>query len=446
MLKKNQTLTVVIESMGCNMEGVAKLNGFVIFVPFTIIGEKVEIKILKVQKDFAYGKLLKVIQASKYRVQPLCPYFSKCGGCDCQHIDYKYACKLKADMVKNTLEHICKCSFNVNETVASINNYFYRNKVAFPVSPTTRTIGMFAPNSHRIIEIENCFIQEKWVKNLIEVINDYIKQSNIEIYDEQTHLGLLKYVVARSNGKDVLVTMVVNGNDIKDKNLLINQLEKKFKDFGVNLNINTQKNNVILSEKFKHIYGISDLSFKEFGIKYTVNNASFLQVNNYIKNEIYSAVMKEISNSENVIDGYSGAGLMTAMLSTRAKHVYGVEVVKQAVDSANELIKNNNIKNVTNICGKCEVEIPKLISKLTNATIVLDPPRKGCDLKVIEAISVAKPNKIIYVSCAPNTLARDIKNLMELSGGVYKVKNITPFDMFPQTKHIETMCVLERID
>ena len=443
MLKKNDVIKTTIVSMGCNMEGIARHDGFVIFVPFAILGEEVEIKILKVQKDYAYAKLLNVLSPSTYRTQPLCPYFTKCGGCDCQHIDYAYACELKRDMVKSTLEHICKCPIIVNNTVSSDNSYFYRNKVAFPVSPCSRKIGMYAPNSHRIVEIDNCLIQNKWVKELINCVNEYIEKSGVSVYDETTEKGTLRHVVARGNDDGVLVTLVINGNGLKNTKPLIDLLQSKFENFGLNLNINTKKSNAILTDKFVNICGLKELKFDEFGVKYAVGNGSFLQVNNYIKKAIYNAVLTNIERDEIVIEGYSGAGLMTAMLASKAKHVYGVEIVEEAVKSADELMKKNDIKNVTNICGKCEEEIPKLIGKIEKSIVVLDPPRKGCDLKVIEALAKAKPSKIIYVSCAPNTLGRDIKNLTELSCGAYEIESITPFDMFPQTKHVETLAVLK---
>ena len=265
----------------------------------------------------------------------------------------------------------------------------------------------------------------------------------MSVYDETTEKGTLRHVVARGNDDGVLVTLVINGNGLKNTKPLIDLLQSKFENFGLNLNINTKKSNAILTDKFVNIYGLKELKFDEFGVRYAVGNGSFLQVNNYIKKAIYNAVLTNIEPDEIVIEGYSGAGLMTAMLASKAKHVYGVEIVEEAVKSADELMKKNDIKNVTNICGKCEEEIPKLIGKIEKSIVVLDPPRKGCDLKVIEALAKAKPSKIIYVSCAPNTLGRDIKNLTELSCGAYEIENITPFDMFPQTKHVETLAVLK---
>ncbi len=445
MITKNDEIIVDIIDMGCNMEGIAKHEGLTLFVPFAILGERVKVKVLKVLKDYAFTKVIEIVAPSKTRLNPLCPYFSKCGGCDCQHINYEDACEFKRDMVKSTIEHIYKCPVVVNNTVKSDKEYYYRNKIALPISPLTKRVGMFAPASHRIVEISDCIIQQKWVRQLIEIVNRFIQENNISVYDETSNTGLLRHVVARGGIGQILVTMVVNGEELPSSKKLFLELKNAFGKCGLNININKGKTNGILSNKFINLHGLKELTFNDFGIEYTISNGSFYQVNDFIKNAIYSRVLESLHSSDIVVDAYSGAGLMTAMLSKKAGKVYGVEVVAEAVDKANELLNKNNIKNVINICGKCEEVLPKLISQLKgDVTLVLDPPRKGCDIKVVEAIAQAMPNKIIYVSCAPNTLARDIKNLMELSNNAYEIESITPFDMFPQTKHVETLVVLNK--
>ncbi len=447
MIKKNDEIIETIVDMGCSMEGIAKHEGLTIFVPFAIVGEKVKIKVLKVLKDYAFGKLIEVITPSPKRVQAPCPYFTKCGGCDCQHISYDSACNFKQNMVKNTFVHIYKCPIVVNKIIKSDREYFYRNKVALPFSTATKKVGMYAPASHRVVEIDNCLIQQRWVKRLIDVVNEFVAQNDISIYDEVKNTGLLRYVVARGGEDEILVTMVINGNTLPKANLLAKKLQNTFCKVGLNININKGKTNTILTNNFVHISGLKELKFKDFGLEYGISNGSFLQVNNYIKNAIYTSVLDNLHSTDIVLDAYSGAGLMTAMLATKAKHVYGIEVVAEAVEKSNQLLLKNNIKNVTNICGKCEEVLPKLIADIQgDITLVLDPPRKGCDIKVINAIAKAQPEKIIYVSCAVNTLARDVKKLMELTNNAYKIASITPFDMFPQTKHVETLLVLEKIN
>ncbi|HBB44644.1 MAG TPA: 23S rRNA (uracil(1939)-C(5))-methyltransferase RlmD, partial [Clostridiales bacterium] len=248
--------------------------------------------------------------------------------------------------------------------------------------------------------------------------------------------------VARFVSDTLLVTVVINGNKLDDVNLLIDLLKQKFNKFGLNLNINKQKNNVILSNNFVEVYGENKITLSENGIAYSINNRSFLQINEEIKSEIYGKVFDEIEGGI-VIDAYSGAGLLSAMMSKHAKMVYGIEIVKPATELANQIKKQNGISNLQNINGDCSVELPKLVEHLKNESkisIVLDPPRKGCAAKVIGAVKDSKANKILYISCNPSTLARDLNMLV--SNGDYTATLIQPYDMFPQTKHVETLAIL----
>ena len=284
------------------------------------------------------------------------------------------------------------------------------------------------------------------ISSLIKVFNGYLSQTKNTIYNDETKTGLLKSLVARETDNKLLVTVVINGNDLNDKNLLVDLLKQNFENFGLNLNINKLKNNVILTENFVDVFGDNKAEICENGIKYFISNQSFMQVNDEVKLEMYNAIFNEIENCY-VVDAYSGAGLLSAMMAKHAKYVYGIEIVKPATELANELAKTNNIKNLKNINGDCAIELPKLMDSLNaeeknNLTVVLDPPRKGCDKKVLDAIAKVAPQKIVYMSCDPSTLAPDLKILQEQLH--YNIKYIQPYDMFPQTKHVETLAVLEK--
>lgn len=438
----NEQVETEIIDYGNNAEGIARINGKVVFIPFVLKGEKVLIKIVQEKKDFLIGRVLKIIEKSPFRTEPPCPYFINCGGCQLQHTTYEESLNIKTQIVKSTLEKFVHSQLNVKECIGSKKTYQYRNKLALPISPKFKSVGMFKEASHTIIPIADCIIQEKWAKDLIEIFNQYLKLSGASIYNELTQKGEIRHLVARSVNDTLLVTVVSNSKNLNNSQILISLLKTKFKNFGLNLNINTAKNNVIMSENFVQIYGVTEIPIVENDIIYSINNQSFLQVNDEIKEKIYSLALEQISSNSTVIDAYSGAGFLTAMLSKKAKFVYGIEIVKPATELANKLIMQNKIKNVTNINGDCSQKLPELINSLPNknVTVVLDPPRKGCDRSVINALLNSNASQIVYISCNPSTLARDVELLLTN----YKIQLIQPFDMFPQTKHVETLVVLNK--
>ena len=433
MLQKNSELELNIISLGVNGEGVAKHEGAVIFVPFALPNEKVKAKIIYAKSNFYVAKVMQVITPSPFRINPPCPYFLKCGGCDLQHLTYEEQLNFKTNLVKNNLKSIAKLEPIVLPCEKSDLSFNYRNKFSFPISKMG--VGMFKQGSHEIIPIDNCLIQADWVKPVIKIFNTFISQSGNSVYNEQTKQGLLKHLVCRMEQNQLLVCVVINGNKLKHSEKLIEMLSDNFEHFGLMLNINTLCNNVILTDKFVYLHGLKTITISQNQILFDVSINSFLQVNTLVASKIYDEVIKHVTN-EVVVNAYSGAGLLTAMLSKTAKHVYGIEIEKSAHLNAEELIKKNSITNVTNICGDVKVELQNI--KNFNS-IVLDPPRKGCDKTVIELINNVQPQKIVYVSCDSATLSRDINNLKG-----YNLIYVKPFDMFPQTKHVETLAVLEK--
>ena len=445
MIKKNDILEVEILNLGCNGEGVAKVDGVVIFVPYTLPGEIVKIQIINTRQKAYIGKVLEILKPNMDRVDPKCPYFSKCGGCQLQHLKYEASLIFKQQLVSDAIQHIGKIKCKINNCESSDKNYFYRNKLALPFDSKNGLIGMFRTNSHSIVNIENCYIQEPWCKDLIAIFNDYVMTNQISIYDEITGKGLIRHLVARMANNKILISVVINGKVLPYREYLINKLNEKFNEFGLNINVNMTNSNVIMTDNFKHIYGLKEIEIEEYGVKYNINNASFMQVNEYIKRKIYNAVLDEVSTSDIIIDAYSGAGLLTAILSKKCKFAYGIEIVKPAVDIANYLKTCNNISNMQNICGDTTKELPKLIKKInSDFSVVLDPPRKGCSALVMETLAKVEPKKVIYISCNPSTLARDLRTFLDANSN-YEIKKIQPFDMFPNTKHVETLAVLETV-
>ena len=444
MIKKNDILEVNILNLGCNGEGVARHDGVVLFIPFALPGEVVKVQVINTKQKAYICKILEVIKSSPDRVEPICPVFKKCGGCQLQHMNYKSACDFKTELVQNAITHIGKIDYKVNRCIESNNQYYYRNKLAFPIDLNSRSVGMYRTASHNVVSIDNCYIQKDWCKEIIDIFNCYLKSTNATIYDENTGKGIIRHLVVREVNSKLLVTVVVNGNNLPDSEKLISMLSDSGISFGLNININKGKSNVILTDSYKHIFGLKEIELEEYGIRYNINNASFMQVNDFIKYSIYDAVLKEIDKNDIVVDSYSGAGLLTAIMSRVCKYAYGIEIVKPAVDIANDLMDHNNITNMKNICGDATIELPKLTKKIDgDFIVVIDPPRKGCSKQVIDTLAKVQPKKIIYISCNPSTLARDLYNFREVASN-YNIKTIQPYDMFPQTKHVETLVVMEK--
>lgn len=440
-LKKNDEIEVDVTRLGANGEGIANFNGKVIFVPFVLPGEKAKIHIINDKNSFLVAKLVELKTKSNARVTPKCPYFEKCGGCDIQHLDYSHQLKLKTELVRDALSKYAKIDFDVPLAVSSENEFRYRNKFAFPVQNENGElkIGMYRKNSHNIIPIDDCLLQSENAKVILKLFKEYMLENKILAFDEKTHKGLVKHIVVRENGSQFILTVVVTDEKFDNFNPLVEKLKTQFSSFGVVKNINKLNNNVIFGEKDVWIYGLKELELSEFGINYFVSNRSFLQVNDDVKHKIYEKIIELSSEKDYIIDAYSGAGLLSSVLAKHAKNVVGVEIVKQATDNANKLKELNHLENLTNINGDCAVVLPKLIQNEKNDfLVVLDPPRKGVDKKVLQAILDAKPSEIIYLSCNPATLARDLTELVK----EYNLDFVQPYDMFPQTANVETLVKL----
>ena len=319
-LRKNDAVNGTITDLNDDAQGVLKTpSGAIVFIPNALVDEQVEAQIIYNKSSYAIGKVKTITNESSVRTTPPCPYFLSCGGCDLQHITHDAQLDFKTNKVQRALKKIAHIDTPVNKCISK-NTCKYRNKISLPIS-TKGEVGLYRKNTHNILKIDDCYITEDWNKKLIEIINDYIKKSKISIYNEEIKIGLLKCVVARHINESLLVTMVLNGETLPNEKLLIKNLSSSFKTIGVNININKLHNNVILSDKWKHLYGIKELTACEYGITYPVSNASFYQVNNEIKTAIYDHVLSLIDSNSVVVDAYSGAGLLSAIISKKAKNV-----------------------------------------------------------------------------------------------------------------------------
>ncbi len=468
-MQKGDVLELTIESVGMDGEGVAKQDGMVIFVPFTLVGEVVKCEVTFVKKSFAKAKVIKLIKGAEDRVQPLCPHFRKCGGCDMQHITYLKQLDIKRENVKNCFKKYAGEQVQVNEVIPSDNVFYYRNKAQFPLFEKDGKVclGFYKEKTHEFVKIDKCYLLSDWCDKFTQSFLKVANELKLSCYNEKTHSGLLRHLVLRKLNDVVSVTVVVNSKKFNYTDKFVKELSKIGIKFSFYVSHNTDKTNLIMSNAY-NLYGDKDIKTDILGITTFVNPMSFMQINDYIRDKIYTKVSELVgdSNSKIVIDAYSGVGVLTNILAQCADKVYGIEIVPQAVQNADQLAEiNGNQNKIVNICGDSAVELPKLADKIRGElmnvqnngqttssvnskqlndsfTVVLDPPRKGCDTQVLESLLKAQPNKIIYISCNPATLARDVAILKHN----YQLSLIQPYDMFPQTSHIETLVCLDRKD
>ncbi len=468
MIKKNDERIGIVCSIGANGEGIIKDDNCVIFVPFAILGEKIKYRVLKVTKKCVYAKLLEVITPSVDRVAEPCPVFTKCGGCQLQHIKYSEQLKIKVENISRCFSMIAGLDVKVNDAVVGDSPYRYRNKLQLPVANNGKgtVIGFYAEGSHRVVPIDDCPINALWTKHLIKAFKQFVAEFNILGYNELDGSGEIREVTAKELNGQLIITVVSTAEKLRGVERLIHILKEHLaQKFSLYLNVNSKRNNVVYGDKFILLYGKPEYSGEMHGIKYKMGVQSFMQVNPSVCAKLYDTVRKEAcaSGDSVVIDAYSGAGLMTALLALNAKRAIGIEIVPEAVQIANQLAADNGLSNkITNYLGKCEEIMPRIISeerqKNSNINVVLDPPRKGCELAVINSVRESLADKIIYVSCNPSTLARDvgliIGSLVYENGQIKKVENpqllyainsVTPYDMFAQTKHVESVVCLERV-
>lgn len=452
MFKKNDETEILISDIGAKGEGIGKVNNFVFFVDGALPGDLCLIKILKVNKSYGYGKIIEIITPSSDRVLSPCPVSNRCGGCSLIHLSYETQLKYKQKKVKDSLERIGGFkNIEVSPVIPMENLKGYRNKAQVPVRNVKGNleVGFFAKNSHNLVPVTECYIQTEASASILEKIKDYALSNAIPAYDEENHSGILRHVLIKTGFKtgEIMVVIVVNlkdGKPLKNQDILINCLKAVKGMKSIVLNYNAKKNNTILGSTSKTLWGADYISDYLGEMKFKISPLSFYQINPVQAEKMYQKAVElaDIKPTDTVIDAYCGIGSISLFLARKAKKVIGIEIVEDAVKDAEFNAQVNNITNAEFIAGKSEEVIYDLIDKkITADVLVVDPPRKGCDESFLSALTSLMPEKIVYVSCNPDTLARDLKFLCEKG---YEIKTVQPFDMFGFSYHVETVVLLER--
>lgn len=448
-IKKNEEYIVDIIDYGMEGEGIAKINNFTLFIPNAMKGEKVKILIVKVLSSYGYGKIIEIIEKSKYRVEEDCSTYKRCGGCNLRHIDYEETLNMKQNMVQNLVNKELKEKIQVRPTIGMGNPYHYRNKAQFPVGINNQgevSIGVFAERSHEIIPIKDCLIQNTISQKIAFTIQKFAIEKHIPVYDEKTQEGLLRHIVIKVGIRthEMMCIFVINGKKLPYEHELVEMLVKTYNIKTIIKNINTKNTNVILGKENIVLHGdgyiydiLGDYTFK-------ISPMSFYQVNPIQAEVLYNTAieMANLTKEDILFDLYCGIGTIGIFASSYVKKVYGIEIVQQAIEDAKENAKINQIENIEFQAGDVEKVFSNLIEKkqIYPNVIIVDPPRKGLDNNTITNILAVEPKKIVYISCNPATMVRDMK----LLGKKYEIGEIQPVDMFPFTSHVENVTILVR--
>lgn len=447
-IQKNQEYIVDIIDNGFEGEGIAKIDNFTIFIPGTIKGEKVRVLIVKVLSSHGFGKIVEIIEKSQARQDVDCNTYKRCGGCNLRHVKYEETLKMKQNAVQSLVNKTLKNKLQVRETVGMENPLHYRNKAQYPIGINKQgepVIGVFANRTHEVIPIDNCLIQNKKSEEIAKFIIEFIKEKNISIYDEKTGKGLVRHIVTKVGIKtgEIMCVIVINGHKIPNENELVENLKTRYPEIkAIVKNINMKNTNVILGQENINLYGNGYIEDILGEYKFKISPLSFYQVNPVQAEKLYNlgVSMAEITKNDVVFDLYCGIGTISLFMSKFAKKVYGIEIVEEAVKMAKENAQNNNVSNTEFFAGDVEIVLDDLINNkgLKADVVMFDPPRKGLDKKSIDNILNIRPKKIVYISCNPATLIRDLADFEN----EYDIKTIIPVDMFPFTSHVECVAVM----
>ena len=465
-MRKNDTAVVKITDIGVNGEGIGKVDGYTLFIKDAVIGDTVEAKVMKAKKNYGYARLMEVIAPSPDRVKPQCPFARKCGGCQIQEMSYERQLAFKAQKVRGNLERIGGFSAElldqVMEPALGMDAPFgYRNKAQFPFgtdkegNPVT---GFYAGRTHHIIPNTDCALGVPVNREILEIILNFMKKNKIPSYDEKTGKGLIRHVLIRYGfaTREIMVCLVVNGTEISEAGELLSELSKIPGMTSITLSSNMLRTNVIMGDSFDVLWGSGYITDYIGGIKYRISPLSFYQVNPVQTENLYSLALEyaDLKGHETVWDLYCGIGTISLFLAQKARKVYGVEIIPQAIDDARENARINGIENVEFFVGKAEEVLPGWYQQYAVSggdsagnearadVVIVDPPRKGCDEALLGTIVEMAPERVVYVSCDPATLARDLKYLC---GQGYVLERVRAVDMFPETVHVETVCLLSKL-
>ena len=452
MLSKNKEYIVDIVDIGQGGVGIGKYEGFTVFVDGGLVQDKIKVKITKSKKNYAVGDIVEIIEKSPFRVERKCSEsLRQCGGCQIQELDYQKQLDVKTNEVKQVISRIGKLDdVVIHDTLGMEHPFRYRNKAQFPIQKKDNmpVIGFYKKKSHDLISTDECIIQHEVNDKIIKIIKTYIRAYNVSIYDEKTHKGLLRHLVTKvgfTTG-EVMIVLVANGKKLPYLKELAPVLKENIPGFKtLVVNVNTQKTNVILGKENIVAYGDGMIRDYIGELVFEISPLSFFQVNPLQTEVLYNKALEYANLGENdtVFDIYCGIGTISLFLAQKAKKVYGIEIVEDAIKDAKRNAKINNMDNVEFYVGKAEEVVPKMYKEGKRANVVVvDPPRKGCDEKVLDTIVSMEPDRVVYVSCNPSTLARDLAYLNERG---YKCHEIQPVDMFPHSVHVENVAWLSRV-
>ena len=451
MLEKNKKYRCEIVDIGQNGVGIGKYEGFTVFVDGALLGEVVDVKITKSKKNYAEGVISKIIEPSKYRVDRVCSMkYRSCGGCQIQELDYKKQLEIKTNSVKEDLKRIGGLeNITVHPALGMVNPFRYRNKAQFPVqkSDGKLKIGFYKKKSHEVIDMDKCVIQHEKNDEIVGIVRQYMEDNNISAYDEKTHKGTIRHILTKvgyTTG-DVMVVLVVTDTKLPNMEFLVEELKSKIDGFKtLVLNVNKEKTNVILGRNNINVFGEGKIIDNIGELEFEISPLSFFQVNPTQTEVLYGKALEyaRLEEGDVVFDIYCGIGTISLFLAKKASQVYGVEIVEEAILDARKNAKRNNIENAEFYVGKAEEVVPRLYKEGKRANVVVvDPPRKGCDEKVLDTIVNMQPDRVVYVSCNPATLARDLKYMVERG---YECEEVQPVDMFPHSVHVECVALLTR--
>jgi len=449
-VKVGQDYTIEISGLGHSGEGVGRYQDFTVFVPEAIPGEQVQVKIVEVKKNYARGALKKIITPSAQRVAPSCPVYEACGGCQLQHMSYAEQLNWKRQVVVDAIVRIGKLEqVVIHQTVGVADPWYYRNKMQFPVGRSGGKViaGCFAQGSHAIVDTELCYIQHAANNEVACRVKELIQALGLTVYDEQTGTGLIRHIVGRVGAKsgEVMVVLVTNGRDIPQQNKLVSMLREQIPAVvSIVQNINIKRTNVIFGAETRTLWGEDTITDYIGPFKFKISARSFFQINTPQAEILYAKALQyaELSGKETVIDAYCGTGTIALFLAQKAARVFGIEVVPEAIENARDNAKLNGVENTEFSVGDAVDVLPSMYDEgIRSDVIVVDPPRAGCDQAVLETFIKMHPQRIVYVSCNPSSLARDLGYLAQHG---YRTIEITPVDMFPHTSHVEVACLIER--
>lgn len=450
-LQKNEVREGKVIDLTHEGHGVVKLERYPIFIPNALIDETIEYKVIKVKKNFAIGKLLDIKVQSNQRVEPPCVYYYKCGGCQLQHLSYQAQLAMKKEQVINLFHR--KANFEntiIHDTIGMETPWRYRNKSQIPVGKNEDNdaiMGFYRQRSHQIIDMDECLIQDTKHQDVMNHVKQWFNELNVSIYDERKKAGLMRHVVIRTGHYtgDLMVIFVTNGKKFKQSDIMTQKLIEAFPNIkSVKHNINNTHSNVIMGDVSHTLYGVDQIEDTLSDITFKISDQSFYQINSTQTEKLYQRAIEyaDLQGEETVLDTYCGIGTIGLYMAPKAKHVYGVEVVPEAIEDAKKNATINKFENTTFVCGKAEEVILKWKAQGIKPDVVMvDPPRKGCDESFLDTLLELNPRRIVYISCNPSTQQRDAQHLATQ----YELTQITPVDMFPHTTHVETVAQFDRI-